>query len=66
MLTNLSSCGCSKGGYIYICGKIRMAEDVENTLLEILRHIGNMDKEAAEEKFADMRKNFRYQEDIFG
>lgn len=56
----------SKGGYIYICGKIRMAEDVENTLLEILRHIGNMDREAAAEKFADMRKNFRYQEDIFG
>jgi len=56
----------NKGGYIYICGKIRMAEDVENTLLGILRHIGNMDKEAAVEKFADMRKNFRYQEDIFG
>ena len=43
-----------------------MAEDVENTLLEILKHIGNMDAEAAAEKFADMRKNFRYQEDIFG
>jgi len=56
----------NKGGYIYICGKIKMAEDVENTLLEILKHIGNMDKDAAIEKFADMRKNFRYQEDIFG
>ena len=63
---NKQSCHCSKGGYIYICGKIRMAEDVENTLLGILRHIGNMDQEAAVEKFADMRKNFRYQEDIFG
>ena len=43
-----------------------MAEAVENTLLEILRHFGNLDRETALEKFENMRKNLRYQEDIFG
>ena len=56
----------SKGCYIYVCGKIQMAEAVENTLLEILRHFGNLDRETALEKFENMRKNLRYQEDIFG
>lgn len=56
----------SKGCYIYVCGKIQMAEAVENTLLEILKHIGNLDRESALEKIANMRKNLRYQEDIFG
>ena len=56
----------SKGCYIYVCGKIKMAEAVENKLLEILKHIGNMDTEAAQEKFDSMRRNLRYQEDIFG
>ena len=55
-----------KGCYIYVCGKIQMAEAVEKTLLEILKHIGNLDSETAQEKFDSMRRNLRYQEDIFG
>ena len=55
-----------RGGYIYICGKISMAEGVENALKGVLTHIGNMDAEAVEKTFEDMRKNLRYQEDIFG
>ena len=43
-----------------------MAEAVEKTLLEILKHIGNLDSETAQEKFDSMRRNLRYQEDIFG
>merc|ERR1719300_752314 len=31
----------------------------------ILRHIGNIDEEAVESTMEDMRKNMRYQEDIF-
>jgi len=54
------------GGYIYICGKISMAEGVEKALKDILRHIGNLDPDAVEATFEEMRKNFRYQEDIFG
>ena len=55
-----------RGGYIYICGKISMAEGVENALKGVLTHIGNMDAETVEKTFEDMRKNLRYQEDIFG
>ena len=57
-----------KGGYvyIYICGKISMAEGVENALKDVLKHIGMMDAETADKTFDDMRRNSRYQEDIFG
>ena len=55
-----------KGGYIYICGKIQMAEEVSNAVLEILKHLGNMSSEAAAHTFDQMRKLGRYQEDIFG
>jgi len=55
-----------KGGYIYICGKIQMAEEVSNAVLEILKHLGNMSSEDAAETFDQMRKIGRYQEDIFG
>ena len=57
---------CRKGGYVYICGKISMAEGVENALKGVLKHIGMMDAETAEKTFDDMRRNSRYQEDIFG
>ena len=55
-----------KGGYVYICGKISMAEGVENALKDVLKHIGMMDAETADKTFDDMRRNSRYQEDIFG
>ena len=43
-----------------------MAEGVENALKDVLKHIGMMDAETAENTFDDMRRNSRYQEDIFG
>jgi len=55
-----------KGGYIYICGKIKMAEEVGNAVLEVLKHLGNMSGETAAETLDQMRKLGRYQEDIFG
>ena len=55
-----------KGGYIYICGKTKMAEEVRQALLEILKHLGNMDKVSAAETLERMRNDGRYQEDIFG
>jgi len=55
-----------KGGYVYICGKISMAEVVEYALKDVLKHIGLMDAETAERTFDEMRRNSRYQEDIFG
>ena len=55
-----------KGGYIYICGKIQMAEEVSQAVLDILKHLGNMDQATAAATLKDMRKLGRYQEDIFG
>ena len=55
-----------RGGYVYICGKIAMAEGVETALKDVLRHIGNMDTETVDATLRDMRTNKRYQEDIFG
>merc|ERR1719268_525915 len=43
-----------KGGYIYICGKIQMAEEVGQALLDILTHLGNMDKATAAATLEDM------------
>ena len=55
----------ANGQAIYT-GKISMAEGVENALKDVLRHIGNMDTENVDKTFEEMRKNNRYQEDIFG
>ena len=43
-----------------------MAEEVGQAVLEILKHLGNMDKATAAETLEQMRKDGRYQEDIFG
>ena len=43
-----------------------MAEEVGQALVEILTHLGNMDKNTATATLEDMRKLYRYQEDIFG
>ena len=55
-----------QGGYIYVCGKIQMATDVEKTLKNILKHMGIMTDEQTELTMDSMRKNMRYQEDVFG
>ena len=55
-----------KGGYIYICGKIQMASEVGQALLDSLTHLGNIDRATAEATLGNMRKLGRYQEDIFG
>ena len=43
-----------------------MAEGVENALKDVLKHIGMMDTETSEKTFNEMKRNSRYQEDIFG
>ena len=56
---------CRKGGYVYICGKISMAEGVENALKDVLKHIGMMlDARTADKTFDDnIGRNSRYQEE---
>ena len=43
-----------------------MAVGVENSLKNILQHIGNMDDDGIEKTFKEMKRIGRYQEDIFG
>ncbi|MBH0229459.1 assimilatory sulfite reductase (NADPH) flavoprotein subunit [Halobacillus yeomjeoni] len=55
-----------EGAYIYVCGDEQyMAKDVQNTLLEILETEGNKTPEQAKLYLQDLRKNKRYQRDVY-
>ncbi|MGX4202146.1 diflavin oxidoreductase [Bacillus sp. JK74] len=54
------------GAYFYICGdKEYMAKDVHETLISIIEEEGNMSREEAEEQLAAMKKEKRYQRDVY-
>ncbi|WP_318504046.1 sulfite reductase subunit alpha [Bacillus sp. T3] len=54
------------GGYFYICGdKDRMAKDVHNTLIEVIAKEGSMSQEEAEAYLNDLKKQGRYQRDVY-
>lgn len=54
------------GAHIYVCGDAtRMARDVENTLLEIIRTEGNLSEDDAEEYLNTLREDKRYQRDVY-
>lgn len=54
------------GGYFYICGdKDRMAKDVHNTLIEVIAKEGSMSQEDAESYLNDLKKEGRYQRDVY-
>ena len=54
------------GAAFYVCGdKNAMAKDVHNTLLQIIENEGGMSSEKAEEYLADMKKQKRYQRDVY-
>lgn len=55
-----------KGGYIYICGDAKyMAKDVHQSLLQLIEQHGNLGKAAAENYLETLRKNGRYQRDVY-
>lgn len=55
-----------EGAVVYICGdKKSMAQDVHNTLLDILEKEGSMSREQAEAYLADMKQQKRYQRDVY-
>ncbi|UOR12799.1 assimilatory sulfite reductase (NADPH) flavoprotein subunit [Halobacillus amylolyticus] len=55
-----------EGAAVYVCGDEKyMAKDVETTLLTILEQEGNMSQEEAEAYLVDMRKQKRYQRDVY-
>jgi len=55
-----------QGAYFYVCGdKTHMAKDVHQTLLEIVAAEGGMTPEKAEEYLKDLKKQRRYQLDVY-
>ncbi|SDH68218.1 sulfite reductase (NADPH) flavoprotein alpha-component [Alteribacillus bidgolensis] len=54
------------GAYFYVCGdKNKMAKDVHNALLEIIEKEGGISAEQAEEYLNNMKKEKRYQRDVY-
>lgn len=55
-----------EGSYFYICGNIKMAKDVEETLLkEVLSRHGNMKIESAREFLNKLKISKQYQRDVY-
>ena len=55
-----------QGAYFYVCGDAsRMAKDVETALLDCIAQGSNGTLEHANEYLATMKKNKRYQRDVY-
>lgn len=55
-----------QGAYFYVCGDAsRMAKDVENALLDVIAKGSNGTLEHAAEYLANMKKQKRYQRDVY-
>ncbi|WP_088049853.1 assimilatory sulfite reductase (NADPH) flavoprotein subunit [Virgibacillus dakarensis] len=55
-----------EGAYVYVCGdEKRMAKDVHQTLITIMEKEGGIRHEDAEQYLKDMRRQKRYQRDVY-
>jgi sulfite reductase (NADPH) flavoprotein alpha-component len=55
-----------KGAHIYVCGDaLRMAKDVEKALVDVVAEHGKRSPEDAARFVADLKKNDRYQADVY-
>ena len=56
----------SHGAHIYVCGDaLRMAKDVERALIDVIAVHGKRSPEDAARYVADLKKNDRYQADVY-
>ncbi|OOF20240.1 sulfite reductase [NADPH] flavoprotein, alpha-component [Salinivibrio sp. IB574] len=56
----------SNGAYVYVCGDAnRMAKDVHDALIHIAQHQGQLSREDAETFINELRKDKRYQRDVY-
>jgi len=56
----------SHGAHIYVCGDaLRMAKDVERALIDVVAEHGKRSPEDAARFVADLKKNDRYQADVY-
>ncbi|XP_078010933.1 nitric oxide synthase, inducible-like [Phascolarctos cinereus] len=53
-------------GHLYVCGDVRMAQDVAQTLKDLSANRLKMDEEQTENYFFQLKSQKRYHEDIFG
>lgn len=54
------------GAYIYVCGDAEhMAKDVHQTFVEIVQTQGSLSQEEAQEYMNELRRNKRYQKDVY-
>lgn len=54
------------GAYFYVCGDATaMAPDVNEALLDVIMHQGDLTRERAEEYLRDLTKSKRYQRDVY-
>ncbi|MED3992371.1 hypothetical protein [Priestia aryabhattai] len=54
------------GAYLYVCGdKEYMAKDVHEALISIIEKEGSMSHDEAEEQLAAIKKEKRYQSDVY-
>jgi len=55
-----------RGGHFYVCGDAnRMASDVHEALIAVVEKEGAVSREAAEEYVASLKKDKRYQRDVY-
>jgi len=54
------------GAAIYVCGKVSMAQAVQEAIIGLLQQYLRLDQEAAQQNILKMKKDKLYQEDIFG
>jgi len=55
-----------ESGYLYVCGRLQMATDVNSMLLKVFQEHGGLSAEEAKERIADMIKRGRYAKDVWG
>ncbi|MDX1304476.1 assimilatory sulfite reductase (NADPH) flavoprotein subunit [Photobacterium sp.] len=54
------------GAHVYVCGDAtHMAKDVHEALITVIEQQGHQDREQAEQYLNDLRKNKRYQRDVY-
>ncbi|MFY8275472.1 assimilatory sulfite reductase (NADPH) flavoprotein subunit [Pseudoalteromonas sp. SSDWG2] len=55
-----------QGAHVYICGDAnRMAKDVHQALIDVIKEFGAKDDEAAQQYLKDLRSANRYQKDVY-
>jgi sulfite reductase (NADPH) flavoprotein alpha-component len=55
----------SEGAHFYVCGAVRMGQDVERTLVDIVVAHGGRTTDQAVAYLADLKKRGRYQADVY-